>query len=225
MSMQKRLKLSKKRQALAAEYVGLASMLARFFLQNRPGWQKSVLLPDLEGEGFLALTKAARTYDQSRLPYPKAYFARAIMNAMYKHIRKATRQPAEWKVSLQEAEELLPILENPNYLRLGSRIVLIDHEQAFRHVDSPGVPAFSLGMLEVDPLFRHVSFPWLELTADFEPFFRRLSGLRDDQINGYFDGVPREWCDSRSDSLKRYLFWARDYSEMLSQHLASFVRR
>ena len=129
MSMQKKLKLSKKRQALAAEYVGLASMLARFFLQNRPGWQKSVLLPDLEGEGFLALTKAARTYDQSRLPYPKAYFARAIMNAMYKHIRKATRQPAEWKVSLQEAEELLPILENPNYLRLAIQDLPDEHQQ------------------------------------------------------------------------------------------------
>jgi len=93
-------------------------MLARFFVQNRPAWQKTVLIPDLEGEGFLALTKAARTYDPKRLPYPKAYFARAVMNAMYKSIKKATRQPGEWKVSLQEAEDLLPIIEDPNYLSL-----------------------------------------------------------------------------------------------------------
>lgn len=129
MNMPKRLRLSKKRQALAAEYVGLASMLARFFVQNRPGWQKSVLLPDLEGEGFLALTKAARTYDQKRLPYPKAYFARAIMNAMYKHIKKATRTPAEWKVSLQEAEDLLPLVENPNYLGLAIQDLPEEYQQ------------------------------------------------------------------------------------------------
>ncbi len=93
-------------------------MLARFFVQNRPHWQRSSYLPDLEGEGFLALTKAARTYDQSRLPYPKAYFARAILNAMLKQIKKLTRQPADWKISLQEAADLLPVMEHPNYLGL-----------------------------------------------------------------------------------------------------------
>lgn len=127
--MPKRYKLSKKRRELAAEYVPLAKMLARFFVQSRPAWQKSVLIPDLEGEGFLALTKAARTYDQKRLPYPKAYFARAIMNAMYKHIKRATRQPAEWKVSLQEAEELLPILESPDYLSLAIQDLPADQQK------------------------------------------------------------------------------------------------
>lgn len=114
--MARRLKLSKKRQALAAEYVPLARMLAKFFVQNRPHWQRKVYVEDLEGEGFLALTKAARTYDPARLPYPKAYFARAIMNSMYKAIKRATRQPAEWKISLQEAADLLPVVENPDWL-------------------------------------------------------------------------------------------------------------
>lgn len=114
--MPRRLKLSKKRQSLAAEYVPLAQMLARFFVQNRPPWQKRIYVEDLEGEGFLALTKAARTYDPSRLPYPKAYFARAIMNSMYKFIKRATRQPGEWKVSLQEAADLLPVIESPDFL-------------------------------------------------------------------------------------------------------------
>jgi hypothetical protein len=93
-------------------------MLARFFIKARPGWQKSALLPDLEAEGFLALTKAARTYDKKRLPYPKAYFARACMNAMYKWIKRVNRQPAEWKISLEEASDLLPVLESPDYLRM-----------------------------------------------------------------------------------------------------------
>lgn len=116
--MRKRSKLSKYRQELAAEYVDLARMLARFFVQSRPAWQKAVLIPDLEGEGFLALTKAARTYDKKRLPYPKAYFARAIMNAMYKWIKRQSRQPADWKISLQEAEDLLPLIESPDYLNM-----------------------------------------------------------------------------------------------------------
>lgn len=127
--MPKRLRLSRKRQELAAEYVPLARMLARFFVQNRPAWQKSVLIPDLEGEGFLALTKAARTYDPKKLPYPKAYFARAIMNSMYKSIKRVTRQPGEWKVSLQEAEDLLPMLENPDYLRLAIQDLPEDSQQ------------------------------------------------------------------------------------------------
>lgn len=116
--MQKKLRLSKRRHGLVVEYMPLATMLAKFFVQQRPPWQRSALFPDLEAEGFLALTKAARTYDRKRLPYPKAYFARACLNAMYKSIKRATRQPAEWKCSLAEAEELMPILESPDYLEL-----------------------------------------------------------------------------------------------------------
>lgn len=116
--MPRKLRLSKSRQLLAAEYTPLAKQLARYFVQNRPAWQKSTLVEDLEGEGFLALTKAARTYDKSRLPYPKAYFARAMLNAMYKYIRKATRQPGEWKISLEEAADLMPVFESPDYLRM-----------------------------------------------------------------------------------------------------------
>lgn len=116
--MTNRSKLSNKQRALAAEWQPLVKMLARCFVQNRPGWQRSQYIDDLEGEGYLALAKAARTYDPSRLPYPKAYFARAIMNAMYKQIKRATRMPGTWKISLAEAAELLPVLERPDYLGL-----------------------------------------------------------------------------------------------------------
>lgn len=116
--MQKRLRLSKRRHSLVVEYMPLATMLAKFFVQTRPAWQRSVLFPDLESEGYLALTKAARTYDKKRLPYPKAYFARAILNAMYKSIKKQTRTPGEWKCSLQEAEEMLPLFDQPDYLSM-----------------------------------------------------------------------------------------------------------
>lgn len=116
--MTKRLRLSKYRQGLVTEYQPLVQILGKYFLQNRPHWQRSVYLADLEGEGYLALCKAARTYDKSRLPYPKAYFARAILNSMLKHIKRATRQPGLTKISLQEAADMLPEFDHLDHLRL-----------------------------------------------------------------------------------------------------------
>ena len=46
--MRKRSKLSKTRQALAAEYYDLALVLAKYFVQSRPGWQKGLYMEDLE---------------------------------------------------------------------------------------------------------------------------------------------------------------------------------
>ena len=116
--MTRKSKLSKTKQRLVTEYYPLVSILSRYFLQNRPGWQRSLYQPDLEGDGYLALCKAARTYDKSKLPYPKAYFARAILNAMLKSIRKMTRQPRDNKVSLQEAADKLPQWDEIDHLRL-----------------------------------------------------------------------------------------------------------
>lgn len=116
--MTKKSKLSKSKQRLVTEYYPLVSILSRYFLQQRPGWQRSLYQPDLEGDGYLALCKAARTYDPKRLPYPKAYFARAILNSMLKSIRKMTRQPRENKVSLAEAADKLPQWDEIDHLRL-----------------------------------------------------------------------------------------------------------
>jgi RNA polymerase sigma factor (sigma-70 family) len=116
--MTRKSKLSKTKQRLAAEYYPLVSILSRYFLQNRPGWQRALYQPDLEGEGYLALCKAARTYDRKKLPYPKAYFARAVLNAMLKSIRKMTRTPRENKVSLAEAADKVPQYDEVDHLRL-----------------------------------------------------------------------------------------------------------
>lgn len=116
--MQKRLRLSKRQQTLAAEWMPLAKMLARFFVQQRAPWQRSLYVEDLEADGYLAIVKAARTYDKSKLPYPRAYFARACLNAMCRSIRKLTRQPGEWKVSLEEADQMVQLSPDPDWLRL-----------------------------------------------------------------------------------------------------------
>lgn len=97
-------KLSSKQQLLVVEYTDMVSVVARCFVQNRPHWQRSALMPELEGEGYLALCKAARTYSKARLPYPKAYFARAILNAMLKSVKRLTRTPGE-KVGMDVAEQ------------------------------------------------------------------------------------------------------------------------
>jgi RNA polymerase sigma factor (sigma-70 family) len=116
--MTKRSKLSAKRQALVVEYMPLAAVLAKYFVQNRPHWQRQVLIEDLQSEGYLAMVKAARTYDKKRLPYPKAYFARAILNGMYKQIKKINRQPGDIRITLEEAADLLPEFDHLDHIRL-----------------------------------------------------------------------------------------------------------
>lgn len=115
--MTRKSKLSRRQQALVTEWMHLVQIAARHFVQCRPGWQKSLYVEDLEGEGYLALVKAARTYDPKRLPYPKAYFARAALNAMLKHIRRATRSPGD-RVTLEEAAELAPSYDEMDHLRI-----------------------------------------------------------------------------------------------------------
>lgn len=110
--------MTKRQRALTEEYYSLVPLLGGYFLQHRPPWQRSNLRGDLEGEGLLALCKAARTYDPKRLPYPRAYFARAILNSMLKWIRKATRQPCENRVSLTDAEQVVCFNEELDHLRL-----------------------------------------------------------------------------------------------------------
>lgn len=128
--MTKPSRLSQKKQKLVTEYLQLVKILARYFLQQRAHWQRQLYLEDLEGEGYLALTKAARTYDPSRLPYPKAYFARAILNSMLKYIKRATRMPGDDKLSLTEAAELAPVYDSPDYLGMA----IADLPEEFREL-------------------------------------------------------------------------------------------
>lgn len=121
-------KLTKRRQDLALEYQDLVPVLAGYFLQHRPAWQRSVMRDDLEGEGFLALCKAARTYDPQRLPYPKAYFARAILNGMYKHIKKETRTPGDERVPMEVASDSVGADDEFDYLSQAIEMLAPEHQ-------------------------------------------------------------------------------------------------
>ncbi|NBT35577.1 MAG: sigma-70 family RNA polymerase sigma factor [Betaproteobacteria bacterium] len=115
--MTKKSKLSRRQQSLVTEWMHMVQIAARQFVRCRPSWQKALYVDELEGEGYLALVKAARTYDPKRLPYPKAYFARAALNAMLKHIKRATRAPGD-RVSLDDAEESSPQFDELDHLRI-----------------------------------------------------------------------------------------------------------
>ena len=115
--MKKKSRLSKARQRLAIEYMPLVKMLARYFVSQREHWQRKNFLPELEGEGFLALSKAAVTYDKKRLPYPKAYFARAILNSMLKFMKKNTKLSGS-RMPLVTIEGIVPVYDEVDHLRL-----------------------------------------------------------------------------------------------------------
>ena len=121
-------KLSKRRQQLATEYMPLVKVLAGYFLQHRPAWQRQALRDDLEGEGYLALCKAARTYDPKRLPYPKAYFARAVLNAMYKWIKRSNRTPDGERVPMDIAADRVGCSDEMDHLGQAIEMLAPEHQ-------------------------------------------------------------------------------------------------
>lgn len=110
---------------------------------------------------------------------------------------------------------------NPNYLRHGDRVFLIDHEQAFRHLDDSAQADFSVNALELDPFFRHVGFLSFDFATDFSPFFQRLSALPERNIESYFAHLPTTWRDHRSIRLEHYLHWVRNHATELYERLAT----
>lgn len=116
------------------------------------------------------------------------------------------------------------VAKNPNYLREGDSVILMDHEQALGHLDDGKVGEFSVESLSLDPFFRHVAFLTFDSTTDFRPFFRRLANLQTTQISGYFAEVPAAWTDRRSVRLEQYLLWAKDHASGLCEALTTILR-
>jgi hypothetical protein len=112
---------------------------------------------------------------------------------------------------------------NPNFLRKGKRLVLIDHEQAFGHLEEAKGKSFVLRELRLEPFFNHAFFPILDLASDFGPFFDRLANLPDTRINGYLEDLPSEWSDERVARLTDYLRWARGRAAEIHDHLRSHI--
>ncbi len=114
------------------------------------------------------------------------------------------------------------VSNNPNYLKIGENVILIDHEQAFRELHSAGSD-FSVDSMNLDQVFTHVAFPVMDLATDFRPFFSRLSALPEARIVDYFAPLPESWSDTRSTSLEQYLRWARNHANELCDRLSSIL--
>ena len=100
---------------------------------------------------------------------------------------------------------------NPNLLRKGKRLVLIDHEQALGMLDVESEPDFNLEMFKIDPFFRHIAFTCVtDLAPTFAGLFEKLAALPKQKIHAYIDEVPSAWASSRVDNLRKYLLWLRE---------------
>jgi hypothetical protein len=105
------------------------------------------------------------------------------------------------------------VASNPNLLRKGKRLVLIDHEQALGNLDVEGEVHFALDMLKIDPFFRHLAFICVaDLAPTFAGLFERLAALPKSKIHGYIDDIPSAWMSSRLSKLREYLMWLRENS-------------
>ncbi len=102
---------------------------------------------------------------------------------------------------------------NPNLLRKGKRLVLIDHEQAFGNLDVEGDVHFALDMLNIEPFFRHLAFMCVtDLAPTFAGLFETLATLPKSKIHAYVGDIPSAWIGSRVDKLREYLMWLRENS-------------
>lgn len=113
--------------------------------------------------------------------------------------------------------------DNPNLLRKSDRIVLIDHEQAFGHLEDKDCYPFDIEKLDMNALYGHVFFQAVDLATDFSPFFYRLADLKNAAIDTYCRQLPEEWLDERTTRLSAYLRWARDNAEEIGNYLRSYT--
>lgn len=102
---------------------------------------------------------------------------------------------------------------NPNLMRKGKQLVLIDHEQAFGNLDVEGDVLFALDMLKIEPFFRHIAFLSVaDLAPTFAGVFDKLAALPKSKIHAYINDIPADWRGLQIDKLREYLMWLRENS-------------
>jgi len=114
--------------------------------------------------------------------------------------------------------------DNPNVLRKGEKFVLIDHEQAFGHLDKHHQQEFHSDELRIEGLFNHVFSSSIDLATNFRPFFERLRCLPDTCFDGYFMALPQDWVDGRTKMLAKYLRWIREHAVEICEYLSTYIR-
>lgn len=111
---------------------------------------------------------------------------------------------------------------NPNLLRRGNEIFVIDHEAAFSFLyaigqQDPPWELNRLGFLEQHVFYR----PLHGVTIELDPFAAALESMTDQVVNRWMDEVPREWGTEPLPRIAAHLQAVR----MHSTEFAEQVRR
>jgi hypothetical protein len=112
---------------------------------------------------------------------------------------------------------------NHNLLFNGTQYYLIDHEQALQRVYR--APALEPGIWEVDPLYRHIFYPLLDLATDWSTFYRKYRNIPKQQIEMWFRRLPAEWLvrPVEVDKIKGYLLWLRDHLDEMDSVMKGMI--
>jgi len=86
--------LNEDQQRIAEQAVELVPKVRAAFLRSFPCLRSVAQCCDLEGAGYLGVTRAARTYDPTRGVGISAYFSVAIRNAMLQEVQREIRSNA-----------------------------------------------------------------------------------------------------------------------------------
>lgn len=102
--------LTKEQQRLAEEASRWVPRCVAAFLNNMPCLREAARLCDLESAAYLAVCKAARTYNPDRGAAP-TYFGIAIKNAMLREIQNEmkTGSTSIFRISPEECERRMPV--------------------------------------------------------------------------------------------------------------------
>jgi len=109
---------------------------------------------------------------------------------------------------------------NPNHLRYGDRIVLIDHEDAFGQIAGADEPVLGPDLFLTAPFHQHVFYRALNLTSDFDRLFDRFGALDINRLRDYRENLPNEWLDTRSERIFSYLAWAHAHPDEIKEVLS-----
>jgi hypothetical protein len=113
--------------------------------------------------------------------------------------------------------------ENPNFLRKGGEVILIDHEQAFWHIENDPRANFALDTLRLEAFFYHAFSGAVDLVTDFAALFQKFATLPEIKILSYLNGLPQEWLDHRAERAVEYLLWAREHAAEMREFLESHI--
>jgi len=112
---------------------------------------------------------------------------------------------------------------NPNLLRLGDQIFVIDHDQAFSFLYALNSPSPPWNLERLEFLEQHVFFRGLKgKPIDLDRFAQTLGALSDAKIASMEAEIPEEW---KNENLPRVLSHVREVRDHVQDFIDQVARR